>query len=65
MVVWTRVAVKIEVDRWGSWSGLQCSLMDVKGECVKEQDLKMSLFSQEPLSAWWNSFLRLGMFREA
>lgn len=60
MVVWTRVAVKIEVDRFGSWSGLHCSLMDVKG-----QDLKMSLFSQEQWSAWCSSFLRLGMFREA
>lgn len=40
MVVWTRVAVKMEVDRFGSWSGLHCRLMDAKG-----QDLKMSLFS--------------------
>lgn len=60
MVVWTRVAVKMEVDRSGSWSGLHCRLMDAKG-----QDLKMSLFSQEQWRAWCSSFLRLGLFREA
>ena len=56
---------EIEVDRFGSWSGQDCSLMDAKGEWLKKQISKRSLFSQEQLSGWWRSFLRLGMFREA